>query len=69
MTIAWGARDLLLPYRLQAPRARRMLPWATHVTLDAGHVPFFDAPHAVASLIGGGARTATAAGRRPSPSA
>ncbi len=69
VTIAWGARDLLLPYRLQAPRARRMLPWATHVTLDAGHVPFYDAPHAVASLISSSARAAAGAGKRPSPSA
>ncbi len=51
VTIAWGDRDRLLPYRLQAPRARRMLPWATHVTLGAGHVPFYDDPPAVASVI------------------
>lgn len=51
MTIAWGDRDRLLPYRLQAPRARRMLPWATHVTLGAGHVPFYDDAPAVASVI------------------
>ncbi len=29
VTIAWGNRDRLLPYRLQAPRARAMMPWAT----------------------------------------
>jgi pimeloyl-ACP methyl ester carboxylesterase len=51
MTIAWGDRDRLLPYRLQAPRARRMLPWATHVTLGAGHVPFYDDPGAAAAVI------------------
>jgi pimeloyl-ACP methyl ester carboxylesterase len=51
VTIAWGNRDRLLPYRLQAPRARRMLPWATHVTLGAGHVPFYDDPRAVAAVI------------------
>jgi pimeloyl-ACP methyl ester carboxylesterase len=51
VTIAWGERDRLLPYRLQAPRARRMLPWATHVTLGAGHVPFFDDPAAAAEVI------------------
>lgn len=51
VTIAWGRRDKLLPYRLQAPRARKMLPWATHVTLGAGHVPFFDDPAAVADVI------------------
>jgi pimeloyl-ACP methyl ester carboxylesterase len=51
VTIAWGNRDRLLPYALQAPRARRMLPWATHVTLGAGHVPFHDDPAAVAAVI------------------
>jgi len=51
VTIAWGTRDRLLPYALQAPRARRMLPWATHVTLGAGHVPFYDDPAAVAAVI------------------
>jgi pimeloyl-ACP methyl ester carboxylesterase len=51
VTIAWGNRDRLLPYRLQAPRARAMLPWATHLTLGAGHVPFFDDPAAAAAVI------------------
>jgi len=51
VTIAWGNRDRLLPYRLQAPRARRMLPQATHVTLGAGHVPFYDDPEAAAAVI------------------
>ena len=51
MTIAWGRRDRLLPYRLQAPRARAVLPWATHVTLGAGHVPFYDDPAACAEAI------------------
>jgi pimeloyl-ACP methyl ester carboxylesterase len=51
VTIAWGTRDWLLPYRLQAPRARAALPWARHVPLAAGHVPFFDDPTAVAEVI------------------
>jgi pimeloyl-ACP methyl ester carboxylesterase len=51
VTIAWGARDRLLPYARQAPRARALLPWATHVTLGAGHVPFYDDPAAVAAVI------------------
>jgi pimeloyl-ACP methyl ester carboxylesterase len=62
VTIAWGNRDRLLPYRLQAPRARALLPWATHVTLGAGHVPFYDDPAAVAEVIR--ARTQAAAGDR-----
>jgi pimeloyl-ACP methyl ester carboxylesterase len=60
VTIAWGNRDRLLPYRLQAPRARRMLPWATHLTLGAGHVPFYDDPPAVAAVIRSRARSSTA---------
>ena len=51
VTVAWGTRDLLLPYRLQAPRARRLLPTATHVALGAGHVPFYDDPPAAAAAI------------------
>jgi pimeloyl-ACP methyl ester carboxylesterase len=51
VTIAWGEKDRLLPYRLQAPRAKAILPWATHLTLGAGHVPFYDDPPAVAAAI------------------
>ena len=51
VTVAWGNRDRLLLYGRQAPRARRALPWARHVTLGAGHVPFFDDPAAVAEVI------------------
>jgi pimeloyl-ACP methyl ester carboxylesterase len=58
VTVAWGRYDWLLPYRLQAPRARRLLPAARHVTLGTGHVPYFDDPDAVAAVI---RSTATAA--------
>lgn len=58
VTVAWGERDRLLPYRLQAPRARRELPFARHLTLGAGHVPFYDDPPAVAAAIAGTARAA-----------
>jgi len=51
VTIAWGAGDRLLLYARQAPRARAMLPGARHLTLGAGHVPFFDDPQAVAEVI------------------
>jgi pimeloyl-ACP methyl ester carboxylesterase len=64
LTIAWGRRDRLLPYRLQAPRARALLPWATHVTLGAGHVPFFDDPAAVAEVIRVRVRLAATSDRR-----
>ncbi|MDQ6811735.1 MAG: alpha/beta fold hydrolase [Actinomycetota bacterium] len=58
VTIAWGVRDRLLLYGRQAPRARAMLPWARHLTLGAGHVPYFDDPAAVAAVIGSCAREA-----------
>lgn len=51
VTVAWGDKDRLLPYGRQAPRARAALPHARHVTLDAGHVPYFDCPDAVAEVI------------------
>jgi len=60
VTIAWGIHDRLLPYRLQAPRARALLPWATHVTLGAGHVPFYDDPAAAAEVVRACARRAAA---------
>ncbi len=51
VTIAWGTRDRILPYR-QAARARQLLPGARHVTLaGCGHVPMVDAPDLVASII------------------
>jgi pimeloyl-ACP methyl ester carboxylesterase len=67
VTIAWGKQDRLLSYRRQAPRARAMLPWATHVTLGAGHVPFFDDPAAVAEVIRARARSGIPAGARSGP--
>jgi pimeloyl-ACP methyl ester carboxylesterase len=51
VTVAWGRYDWLLPCRLQAPRARRLLPEARHVTLGTGHVPYFDDPGAVEAVI------------------
>jgi len=59
VTVAWGGTDRLLPYRLQAPRARRELPRARHLTLGAGHIPFYDDPAAVAEVIRSCARAAT----------
>jgi pimeloyl-ACP methyl ester carboxylesterase len=55
LTVLWGRQDRLLPYRLQAPRARALLPQARHFTLGAGHVPFYDDPPAVAEAIRSGA--------------
>jgi pimeloyl-ACP methyl ester carboxylesterase len=51
-TVAWGERDRLLIYSRQAPRARRLLPRARHVTLrGCGHVPSWDDPEQVAAAI------------------
>ncbi len=55
-TIAWGRYDILLPYWSQSRRARQRLPWARHVTLGAGHVPYSDDPAAVAATLRLGAR-------------
>ena len=52
VTIAWGSRDRLLLFGRQAPRARRVLPHARHVTLDGlGHTPFYDDPALVAEVM------------------
>lgn len=60
VTVAWGARDLiLLPY--QARLAARRLPHAEHVRLrGCGHVPMADDPEQVARvlLVGSEPRTA-----------
>jgi pimeloyl-ACP methyl ester carboxylesterase len=51
VTVAWGTRDRVLPYR-QAARARAALPDARHVDLPGcGHVPMGDDPDLVASVI------------------
>ncbi|MFI1993575.1 alpha/beta fold hydrolase [Actinoplanes sp. NPDC020271] len=52
VTIAWGTRDAVLPYRRQAFRARTALPAARHVPLPGcGHLPFPDAPRRCADLL------------------
>jgi pimeloyl-ACP methyl ester carboxylesterase len=51
VTVAWGTRDRVLPYR-QAAVARQVLPLARHVDLvGCGHVPMSDDPEQVASVI------------------
>jgi pimeloyl-ACP methyl ester carboxylesterase len=51
-TIAWGERDRLLIFSRQAPRARRWLPGGRHVVLrGCGHVPTWDDPEQVASVL------------------
>ncbi|NES30120.1 alpha/beta fold hydrolase [Micromonospora terminaliae] len=60
VTVAWGTRDRILPYR-QAALARTRLPAARHLDLaGCGHVPMHDDPELVASVILGttGARAA-----------
>ena len=52
VTIAWGTRDVLLTYATQSRRARKLAPFARHVTLRrCGHVPFFDDPERCAEVI------------------
>ena len=66
-TIAWGEKDRLLIYSRQAPRARRTLPAAVHLTLrGCGHVPTWDDPNQVARVLLGASRPAEAP-LRPAP--
>jgi pimeloyl-ACP methyl ester carboxylesterase len=52
VTIVWGTRDVVLPYRRQAARARDELPGARHVRLPGcGHLPFADDPARCAELL------------------
>ena len=62
VTIAWAARDLVLP-PWQAGVARELLPGAEHLMLrGVGHVPMFDDPELVARiLLRGSARIAPVA--------
>jgi len=51
VTIAWGARDLVLP-PWQAEIARQKLPTAEHIMMSGvGHVPMFDDPEFVAQIL------------------
>ncbi len=53
VTVAWGTKDRLLPYR-QSREAKRQLPAARHLPLpDCGHVPMVDAPDLIVSVIDG----------------
>jgi pimeloyl-ACP methyl ester carboxylesterase len=64
VTIAWGTRDRILPYR-QSSLARQLLPEARHVDLPGcGHVPMHDDPELVSRVILAttGARSAEASG-------
>lgn len=50
-TIAWGTRDLILPY-IQSALAQERLPYARHVALPhCGHVPMVDNPEHVIQVI------------------
>ncbi|MBB1244441.1 alpha/beta fold hydrolase [Streptomyces durbertensis] len=60
VTIAWGARDLLLPAR-QGVRAKRVVPGARLVRLPGcGHVPMNDDPATVVRVISDTVRRAAA---------
>ena len=51
VTIAWAARDLVLPVT-QSRTAKARLPFAEHIILrGVGHVPMFDNPELVANIV------------------
>lgn len=51
VTIAWAARDLVLP-RWQADVAKQVVPHAVHLMMrGVGHVPMFDNPALVAEVL------------------
>ena len=51
VTVAWGTKDRLLPYR-QSREAKRQLPAAHHLPLpECGHVPMIDDPDLIASVV------------------
>ena len=62
VTIAWAARDLVLP-PWQAEIAKEVLPHAEHIMMrGVGHVPMYDDPEYVAKvLLRGSAPTADVA--------
>ncbi len=50
--VVWGRRDRVIPYRRHGRPLVRLLPGATEVSLPgAGHVPMYDAPVLLTSLI------------------
>ena len=52
ITVAWGEKDRLLLTGPQTERARVRLPTASHVVLrDCGHLPAWDDPDQVATVI------------------
>ncbi|MDO9357090.1 MAG: alpha/beta fold hydrolase [Solirubrobacteraceae bacterium] len=55
VTVAWGRHDRLLPFRTQSKRAEEQLPWARHVVLGTGHLPYRDDTAAVAATLRSGA--------------
>jgi pimeloyl-ACP methyl ester carboxylesterase len=58
VTVAWGDHDRLLLTRPQSARARERLPSARHVALPGcGHLPTWDDPSLVATVIRDAVRT------------
>jgi pimeloyl-ACP methyl ester carboxylesterase len=65
VTIAWAARDLVLP-PWQAQVAKRIVPHAEHIMMrGVGHVPMFDDPAHVARVLLRGSAPAASVSRLP----
>ena len=54
ITIAWSARDRVLPLEVNGARARELIPGARFIVLEGvGHLPMLDDPDLVARTIRG----------------
>ena len=50
-TFVWGRRDPVIRARVEGARARALMPHASWIDLDAGHVPFVETPTAFLEAI------------------
>jgi pimeloyl-ACP methyl ester carboxylesterase len=49
--LVWGRRDPVIRAKVEGARARKLLPHASWIELDAGHVPFAETPTAFLEAI------------------
>ena len=49
--IVWGKHDAVIRAKVEGARLRAMLPHASYIELDTGHVPFVEAPEAFLAAV------------------